>query len=223
MTTDPSSRPRADLVRTVLCALFAVVIVVSLGLGVYALASGSDAGGSTGGTSDDPSVREAVMSQADQFVLRSNTYGPGDLDEENRLPGYAEQVREVITPKFAAAFDSSLTLAEQTVAEAGYARDVELYASGVESLADDTATVLVAGVITGSYPDTSAEAEDGDRVEFEPQPFRFKVQLVQTEGEWLVDDFAPLSSEVEDPFDPAVPTEPAPTEPAPTAGTEGRG
>ncbi|WP_323794070.1 hypothetical protein, partial [Nocardioides sp.] len=116
-----------------------------------------------------------------------------------------------------------LSLAEQTVSQAGYARTVDLYATGVESVDADNATVLVAGVLNGSYPDSSAEATDEDRIEFEPQPFRFQVQLVRSDDEWLVDDFSPLSSEVVDPTegltDPAEPTESTgPTEPTPSEG-----
>jgi len=163
------------------------------------------------GVAETQEVRETLMSQANQFVLRVNTYGPGDLDENNMLPGYAERVREVITSKFSVSFDQNLTLAEQSVSQAGYARDVEIVASGVESVEDDRGVVLVAGTINGSYPDPAADATDTDRVEFEPQPFRFRVSLVRTEGEWLVDDFAPLSSEVIDPdaLDGGIP---APTE-----------
>lgn len=195
-TSTSTSRP----LLTVLAVVFTVVILAGAGVLAFTLVSGADPdGATTGSTQDDPATREAVMSQANQFVLRSNTYGPADLDESNLMPEYAEQVREVITPKFEVSFDSSLTFAEQTVAEAGYAREVELYATGVDTITDDSATVLVAGVFNGSYPDSSAEAEDGDRVEFEPQPFRFTVTLVPVDGEWLVDDFGPLSSEVVEP------------------------
>lgn len=190
---------------TILTVVLAVVIVACLGVLGYGLVSDSDS--SPDGSPDDQATREAVMSQADQFVLRVNTYGPGDLDDNNALSSYAEGVREVITAKFAVSFDENLTLAEQSVAQAGYARNVDLYATGVESSDADQATVLVAGVINGSYPDSGADAEDGDRVEFEPQPFRFKVTLVKAEGEWLVDDFAPLTGEITDPAGEPVPTE----------------
>ena len=51
--------------------------------------------------------REAVMSQAEQFVLRLNTYGPDQLDDQGHLTEYRDQVKEVITPKFAADFETS--------------------------------------------------------------------------------------------------------------------
>ena len=194
---------------TFLSAFFAVVIVAAVGALIFALVSGPDS--TSAGAADDQGARDEVMSQADQFILRANTYGPADLDENNAMPGYAERVREVITAKFEVSFDENLNLAEQTVSQAGYARTVDLYATGVESVDADNATVLVAGVLNGSYPDSSAGASDEDRIEFEPQPFRFQVQLVRSDDEWLVDDFSPLSSEVVDPteglVDPAAPTD----------------
>ncbi len=210
---------RATSTFTLLSILFVVVIVAALGVLAYGLVPGPDASSTT---PDDQAVRDEVMGEADQFVLRSNTYGPADLDENNTLPGYADRVREVITPKFAVSFDDSLTLAEQSVAEAGYARDVDLYATGVESVDADQATVLVAGVINGSYPDSSAQAADGDRVEFEPQPFRFEVMLVQSDGGWLVDDFSPLTSELTNPTgEPTeTPSSAAPTKPSTKPSTK---
>ena len=210
-TSSPGSPGSATSTLTILTAVFAVVVVACLGVLAYRFVADTDASGSTGDRLGQ------VFSGGNQFVLRVNTYGPEDLDDDNTLPEYAAGVREVITPKFAVSFDENLTLAEQSVAQAGYARGVELYGTGVESVDEDSATVLVGGVITGSYPDSSANAQDGDRVEYEPQPFRFKVQLIRTEGSWLVDDFSPLTGEIIDPEAGLQPTD------EPTTGPEERG
>ncbi len=58
------------------------------------------------------------MAQAEQFMLRINTYGP-DLLEGDTMPKYRELVEEVITPKFAADFEKNAPLAEATVKQAG--------------------------------------------------------------------------------------------------------
>jgi cobalamin biosynthesis Mg chelatase CobN len=220
---DGSRDPREDPARSagrsasIITGVLAAVIAVCLVVLVYRYVAHTDSAASAGDRlgqvfvgadaevqdeQDVQAVRETLMRQATQFILRLNTYGPADLDESNALPGYAAEVREVITAKLAASFDENLTLAEQTVAQAGYAREVEVAATGVESVEDDRGVVLVAGTITGSYPDTAPEAEDGARVAVEPQPFRFTVTMIRTEGEWLVDDFAPLTSEALDPEDP---------------------
>ncbi|GAA5135024.1 hypothetical protein GCM10023339_72440 [Alloalcanivorax gelatiniphagus] len=136
--------------------------------------------------------REQAMSLTDQFVKRLGTYSPDMLDDSGQMPDYREQVREVITPKFAADFDKEVATAEQLVAQGGITRTADVFATAVSSIDDDSARVLVAGAFTDSYQQGSgAEARTVDQ---EPLPFRFTVDLVVIEGEWLVDDFTPVSA-----------------------------
>ncbi|MDO9456324.1 hypothetical protein [Nocardioides sp.] len=205
--------------------MFAVAIVVCLVvLGVrYADTSGSfgdrvgqvftgDDETAAEPTVDDTRTRELVASQANQFMIRINTYGPKDLDKSNKMPGYVERVKEMITPKLDVEFEKQVTLAEQSVAQAGLARTIQLYATGTDSIDTDLATVLVTGSISQSYPDPT---KDG-RIEYEPLLFRYEVRLVKTEGTWLVDDFTPVKGEVEgEPTDaPADPTAPSTVDPS---------
>ena len=95
----------------------------------------------------------------------------------------------MITPKFATSFDESVTTAEQIVSQAGVSREAEVFSAGVSTIDADSATALVAGTFTDSYP----TGEGGALTPQEPVPFRIEVDLVKTEGEWLVDDFAPVT------------------------------
>ena len=79
------------------------------------------------------------MSQARQFMLRINTYGPDLLAEDGTMPDYRAGVEEVITPKFQASFEQGVVAAEQTVSGAGLARTTEVFATGVSSLDADSA------------------------------------------------------------------------------------
>ena len=45
---------------------------------------------------------------------------------------------------------------------------------------------------TDSYE--QGKGDDATTVDQEPLPFRFTVDLVMIEGEWLVDDFTPVSA-----------------------------
>ena len=45
------------------------------------------------------------MSQSEQFMLRKETFGPDQLDDQGRLAEYRQQVAEMITPKLAAVFE----------------------------------------------------------------------------------------------------------------------
>ena len=232
---------------TILSVAFVVVLTGCLGVLVFRYVNDTQgssvgdrvgqlfgAGAGAGAASDDSAGREDVMKQADQFMLRINTYGPGDLDKQNSMPAYADSVHEVITPKLAVSFDQNVTLAAQSVAQAGYARSVDLFSTGVQTIDADSATVLVAGALNGSYPDPRRKQ---GRIEYEPQPFRVAVALVKVSGTWLVDDFTPVTDGTEDPAQPpsaatppAAPTptkEPTtapttkPTKPAPGSGTNG--
>jgi Mce-associated membrane protein len=220
-THDGSVGPRSRTSGTtsLVAALAAVVAVACL---VTLVVRFADTSGSTGdrlaamygaGNPDADAEaagreRELVMSQASQFVLRVNTYGPDDLDDQNAMPDYVASVKEVITAKYAVEFDEAVTIPAQTVAQTQVERTAEIYATGVETIGADTAAVLVTGALMQSYPDTRPEAGEDDRIEEEPQQFRLLVRVVRTDGRWLVDDFEPVVGEVAgEETDPATPSE----------------
>ena len=170
--------------RVVLAGLLALVVLVCVALLVWL---------SAGGRSDDgglelPDEREQVMSLTDQFVKRLGTYSPDMLDDSGQMPDYRDQVRQVITPKFAADFDKEVATAEQLVAQGGITRTADVFATAVSSIDDDSARVLVAGAFTDSYAQGSGKK--ATTVDQEPLPFRFTVDLVTIDGTWLVDDFS---------------------------------
>lgn len=205
-TTDsagPGPAPGSRLLR-VLVPVLVLVLLGCLGSLVYLAGSRSAEGASFGdrvasvfeGDTSQAREREVAMSQAKQFVLRLNTYGPQLLDENNAMPEYRELVTEVITPKFATDFEENAALAEQTVAQAGVGRTGEVFATGTSAIDGDSATVLVAGSFTNSYPDPQ---DPEGRIDTDSLPFRFEVSLKKIDGEWLVDDFVPLTGEAEEP------------------------
>ena len=225
------SRPVSQPLRlVVLVALLALSLASIIVLGVL-YAQRTDAGeGSPAAradalfSGDDPlqADREQVMSQARQFMLRLNTYGPDQLDESGQMPDYRSSVEEVITPKFKASFEQGVVAAEQTVAQARIARTAQVFSAGVSALDADSARVLVAGSFTNSYP-----SDQGDRVSDDPAPFRVEVAMVRTGGTWLVDDFVPVTGD--DETAPALPDEvpgpsasQAPTPSPATGGKNGR-
>lgn len=184
----PTPDPRTSRFRLALLGLLVVVLVGSLGTSAWLVATrGFEAVGIERGADETQAERDRVMSQSRQFMLRMGTYGPDQL-ENGGLPEYRELVTEVITPKFATSFEKSVTAAEQIVAKAGVSREAEVFATGVATLDDDSATALVAGSFTDSYPDRK-----GDLQPQQPVPFRMELTLVKTDGEWLVDDFTPVT------------------------------
>jgi hypothetical protein len=133
--------------------------------------------------------REAAMAATEQFVLRVNTYGPRLLDSSGRMPAYRARVKAVITPKFAASFDQSVPVAEQSVKTYGLDRTCAVYATGVEVIDRDSAQVLVAGSISQTVLDGKTKRVSTG----EPAPFRLRVSLDRIAGKWLVDDYQPVT------------------------------
>ena len=134
-------------------------------------------------TSDQRLARELGRNE-----LIASLRGPdGKLD----MAKYRQLVSEVITPKFRTSFESGVTAAEQTVAKAGVARTAKVFATGVSTIDADSATALVAGSFTNSYP------QGKRRVNADPAPFRVRVTLVKTDGKWLVDNFTPVTGEAQ--------------------------
>lgn len=131
------------------------------------------------------------MAQSRQFMLRVNTYGPDLLDDKDQMPSYRKLVTEILTPKFATSFEQGVTAAEQTVAKAGIGRTAKVFAVGVSAIDADSATALVAGSFTNSYPKGKKSDE---RVSDDPAPFRVQVKLVKVDGAWLIDDFSPVTA-----------------------------
>ncbi|MBS41674.1 MAG: hypothetical protein CMH83_00590 [Nocardioides sp.] len=191
---------RTRLLLVVAALVVSVVCLVVLGA---RLAGATDSSASVGdrlrqlvvggeaATSYDTATAEEAMSTADQFVLRLNTYGPGDLDDQNAMPDYVARVEEVMTSKFQVDFEENVGVAEQVVAQSGYAREAELTATGVETIDPDSASVLVAASLTSSYPDPDTE---GERLQYGPDQLRWQVSLVLVDGTWLVDDYAPVAA-----------------------------
>ena len=190
---------RARGFRRALLAVLTVVALVAAGLTIWSLAQGR------GQDDSAQAERDRVMSQARQFMLRMGTFGPDQLDDQGRLEEYRSLVSEVITPKFKASFDKQASIADQMVAQVGVARKAEVFSAGVSTLDPDSATALVAGSFTGSYP------VKGTPQPQEPVPFRYELKLEKIDGTWLVDDFTPVTGQDEQggsglPSEPAAPS-----------------
>ncbi|WP_165821241.1 hypothetical protein [Nocardioides gansuensis] len=182
MTSTPSAPPSHATFRLVLAAVLVLVTVASLGVVAWRLAV----------RGEDESLQQSrndVMKRASEFMGRMGTYGPDLLDDKGGMPDYRASVKEVISPKLAASFDKEAATAEQLVAQAGVSRAVEVFSTGVSSLDDDSARVLAAGAFTDTYQ------VEGKEIEQEPSPFRLELALVKIDGEWLVDDFDPVTSD----------------------------
>jgi len=133
--------------------------------------------------------RDSAMAAADKFVTTVNTYGPDLLGKDGKtMPSYRTTVGHLLTTKFKTEFLQNVAFAEATVSAQGAGRSCEIYATGVAAIDDDTATVLVSGGLTLTYPKSKKSTK---RVVAGQQQFRVEVTLAKQHGQWLVDDWQP--------------------------------
>ena len=122
------------------------------------------------------SERHEVVAVAEQFCLRMDAVDASDLD------GYKKKVSELLTTKQKAKFDETFA----QFANLGISQDLKgkgtILASGVSELDDDSATVLVAHDSTLTEPSGTTDRH-----------YRWTVTLRKVDGDWLVDDFTPVS------------------------------
>ena len=190
--TEAEPRRTAPGARRLIAALLVVAVLASAGTLAWLLSQ------RTGDADDAQAQREEMMSAARQLMLRVNTYGPDLLAEDGTMPEYRELIDELLSPKFAAGFEQAVGAAEATVAQAGYARSTEVFGTGVSTMDSDSGSVLVSGSFTGSYP-VDLEDLEGERESDLPLPYRVRVDLVKVDGDWLVDNFTPVTGEATEP------------------------
>lgn len=185
MTHEPGSaaRPQRRLIVAVLCLALAAALAVLVVLALAARDTERPPGGGYGSAAE----RNDVLAVTEQFALRTQSYGPKDLDAKGKLTAYADRVEDLLTTKFRADFEQGILLAEATVAQAKLEVKSSVNSVGVVSIDGDHATALVAWETTSRYGD----AEFGDS-----RQVRSKIDLVKVKGDWLVDDFEPVTGEI---------------------------
>lgn len=120
--------------------------------------------------------RGDVTRVAEQFTVRVNNYSSESVD------AYKTSVGELLSTKFSSEFDQAMEDIVVQVQEAQMESQGEVLASGVATLDDDSARVLVVA-------DATVKTVFDER----QRHFRWEVSLVKVDGEWLVDDFTPVA------------------------------
>lgn len=172
----PGSRRRTVLTVLLLAlVLWLLAALVAAGYVGYRLASTGTGPFSDPGLSD-AAARSEVTSVAEQFTLRMDNVDASDFD------GYVEGVNEMLTTKAKAENKESLEVMKQTYEAAEVKGQGEVLVTGISEISDDEATVMVAH-------DAEVTTARGD-IEHH---YRWSVDLVRVDGEWLVDGFTPVS------------------------------
>lgn len=171
----PGSRRRTVVTALLLVlALWLVAALVAAGYVGYRLAATGTGPFSDPGLSD-ASARSEATSVAEQFTLRMDNVDAEDFD------GYVEGVNEMLTTKAKAENKESLEVMKQTYEAAEVKGKGEVLVTGVSEISDDEATVVVAH-------DAEVTTARGDI----QHHYRWSVDLVKVDGDWLVDGFTPV-------------------------------
>ncbi len=171
-----SDQARLVLAVVLSCALIAAVVT---GIVVTVRYAGDD--DSTTGSKVDSSLsaeldaRDDVQTAVGAFVANLNSYSVDDID------GYKERITPLLTTGFAESFDLAIDNIVSQVKATNMTSDGEVLKTAVSTLDRDSATALVVA-------DAHVTSALGER----QRHFRWKVSLVNTEGDWLIDDFQPV-------------------------------
>lgn len=165
-TTDPGAGGRFPLL---VVGLLVVALLAAAAVAVWS-------GVRLRSTAEELDARAEVVQVAERFAVAVNNYDSESVDD------YQSTVTELLSTKFRSEFESAMTDIVAEVQEAQMSSQGEVLASGVATMDDDSARVLVV-----------ADATVETIVDTRQRHFRWEVSLVKVDGEWLVDDFAPVA------------------------------
>lgn len=120
--------------------------------------------------------RAEVVAVAEQFCLRMDAVDGSDLE------GYRDKVAELLTTKQKTKFTGEFAEFEKLGVEQDLKGKGTVLASGLADMDQDNATVLVVHDSTVTSAANTTERH-----------YRWTVELRKVSGEWLVDDFTPVS------------------------------
>ena len=166
-TTDGTNDP--GRLRLIMAAVLVLILVAAVALGVWGYTR-------LGAAESELDARADAVSVAEAFAVSVNNYDSASVDE------YKSSVSELLSTKFRENFDSAMEDIVAQVQEAQMESTGEVLASGVATIDDDSARVLVVS-------DATVATVFDER----QRHFRWEVSLVKIDGEWLVDDFSPVA------------------------------
>jgi hypothetical protein len=152
-----------------MAVVLALLLVVAVAVGIWGFTR-LDAAES------ELDARADVVRVAEQFAVSVNNYDSASVDD------YKAGVSGLLSTKFRGEFDSAMDDILAQVQEAQMQSEGEVLASGVATLDDDSARVLVV-----------ADANVKTVIDERQRHFRWEISLVKVDGEWLVDDFKPVA------------------------------
>jgi hypothetical protein len=154
--------------RTLVAGLLVLVIIA----GAVAIAMLAQRRGEI---EDALDARRDAARVAERFVVQFNTYQPDQVKD------YTATLNDLLSTSAQTAFSNRIEDITSLITQTKLSSQGDVLASGVASLDRDSARVLVV-----------ADAETDSVAGATQRHFRWEVDLVKVDGEWLVDDFSPV-------------------------------
>lgn len=182
--TDPS-RHASPRFRQILFGVLCLAMVAALVVLVVSLMARVDATNKADDHRESQTERNTVMLRTRDWVLAALNYDKGDLGADGQMTDFAEKVTAMQTTTFNAQYEKTLPGLRQLVGKEGFARVTTVQRTGVETIDDDSAQVIVAGLIS----------ETQGKRELPPVPYQLLVDLEKIKGKWLIADFGDVGGE----------------------------
>ncbi|MEP6666796.1 MAG: hypothetical protein ABJA81_10135 [Nocardioidaceae bacterium] len=176
----PPAAGLSDQARLVLAVVLSCALVAAVVTGIVVsvrYVEGNDSTTSKVDTSlsNELKARDDVQSAVSAFVANLNSYSVDDID------GYKKRLTPLLTSGFAESFGLAVDNIVTQVKATDMTSDGKILKTAVSNLDRDSATALVVA-------DAHVTSALGER----QRHFRWKVSLVNTDGDWLIDDFKPV-------------------------------
>ena len=175
---DPS-RPASPRFRQILFGVLCLGLVASLVVLVVSLIARNDVASEADADKSSQTERNSVMLRTREWVLAALNYDKDDLGADGKMTAFGERVSAMLTTTNKAQYAKTLPGLAQLVSKEGFARVTTVQRTGVETIDDDSARVLVAGLISETQKTT----------ELPPVPYQLLVELEKVQGKWLIADF----------------------------------
>jgi len=171
---EPGPRTASPRFRVALAGVLALALVASVAWLAVAFAHRPDEA-----TASRQDTRATVMLRAQEWMGAFGSYTPRDLDDQQVLTAYRERVQPLITTGFTCGgvtFEEYAAALDRQVATQKFSMSTSVERTGVESVDDDSATVILSGQVAGGQAGK----------ELAPRDFQMLVDLQKIDGSWRV-------------------------------------
>ena len=173
-TTGPARTTASPRFRLALAGVLALALVASLvWLAVVLVGNAGDE------TTSREGDRATVVLRAKEWMGAFGRFDKQDLDDSQVLTGYRDRLEPLVATGFTCYgldLDQTIAATSQLVAQSKVSTSTTVDRAGVQSIDDDSATVIISGIRESAVAKSGAEQ----------RPYQMLVDLQRIDGSWVV-------------------------------------